>query len=170
MEINGTRSAICFRFVIFVLLLSTVSMLLDARTEEGNQGNSNQGIFLLLIVDLNDFMCPACLDSLLDFCGALPLTHRKRYLRGMVVIDKYRKKESGDTSERVLEKKIKGFIKGNHIDFPVFHDRDRLFEPLARDGTAVFIFIPDTKTVSRHVFHLTLREIGLIRSLLEKNV
>lgn len=153
------------RFIVLVLLLSVASTNLNIWTDELRHEDTNQGIFLLLIMDFNDFMCPTCLDSLLDFCRQLPVSFRKRCIQGVVVTDKYRKKESGDSFEKIMEKKIKGFVKANHVEFPILLDRNQIFGPLIKKGTSVFIFNTETHAITQHVFPLTLQEVGLIRLL-----
>ena len=154
------------RFIVLALLLSVVLTILNVWTDELRHEDTNQGIFLLLIIDFNDFMCPTCLDSLLDFCRGLPVSFRKRCIQGVVIADEYRKKESGDSFEKIMEKKIKGFAKANHIEFPILLDRNQIFGPLIKkEGTSVFIFNAETHAITRHVFPLTLKEVGLIRLL-----
>ena len=90
---------------------------------------------LLFIIDFTDFMCPACLDSLLNLCRLLPRHIQQERVWGIVVFPH-------PHSTAILEKKVRGFQKANNIAFPILLDRDHIFRSLAAQGTTLFLFNP----------------------------
>lgn len=77
--------------------------------------------FILIFIDFRDLMCPACLDSLLSLCRSLPDHLIKTSVFGIV-----HRQGSFPPSPRKLmitQKKIRGFILANGIDFPVLIDK-----------------------------------------------
>ncbi len=90
---------------------------------------------LLFIIDFTDFMCPACLDSLLNLCRLLPRHIQQERVWGIVVFPH-------PHSTAILEKKVRGFQKANNIAFPILLDRDHIFRSLATQGTTLFLFSP----------------------------
>ena len=138
---------------VFPLVLTGIEM----------HANPNPQTFLLLVIDFDDFMCPACMDSVLDFCRALSGPLQKKLVWGVVVCDRLYNEGKTTLSERILEKKIRGFVRANHLVFPILLDRDGIFVPFVEDGTAIFVFDGEKQTISRHIFPLAPAEIRIIR-------
>ena len=104
---------------------------------------------LFFIIDFSDFMCPACLDSLLNVCRLLP-HHILRERACGVVVFPHGSKEGSSRSDsaalsrsvKIMEQKIRGFRKANRIPFPLLLDRNSIFRSLAGDGTTVILLDP----------------------------
>ena len=122
---------------------------------------------LLVIIDFNSFLCLSCLDSFLDFYDQLSGIVDERMLWGILVFDASLEQQHGSSYIKIVEKKLKGFVKANHIQFPMVIDRFHLFESLGKEGSAVFVFDPGARAVKRYVFPLRRNHIQEIMSLLE---
>jgi len=108
---------------------------------------------LLFILDFRDFSCMACLDSFLMFYNKLPDRFRTSHSWGILVV----KNSEGEENRlfRIAEKKLKGFVKANHITFPILIDRGRVFGKWAEIGSCVLLFDRIGKMVHRYDFPLT---------------
>jgi hypothetical protein len=157
------------RGAVWAFLFSMLAFSPLAFAGSGMHVNSNQQSFLLLVIDFDDFMCPACMESMLDFCHALPLSLQQRRVWGVIVSDQANCKRQEGLSERILEKKIRGFLKANHLEFPIHLDQDGILVPLIEDGTAIFVFDREKQKISRHVFPLAPDEIIIIQESLGIN-
>ena len=157
------------RSIICVLLLTLLIVFPLASAETGMPESPNHQVFLLLVIDFDDFMCPTCMDSVLGFCRSLPVPLQKKQVWGVVVSDRANSEGQEGLSERILEKKIRGFVKANRLEFSILLDRDGVFKPLARQGTVFFIFDTDKQTLSRYIFPLTPLEVRFIQESLATN-
>lgn len=157
------------RLVVCALLLIMLAVFPLALAGIGMHASSNPQVFLLLVIDFDDFMCPACMESVLDFCRALPVPLQQKQVWGIVVSDQANGERQEGLSERILEKKIRGFVKANRLEFPILLDRDGVFKPLAGLGTVFFVFDAEKQTVSRYVFPLAPYEISIIQKSLGTN-
>lgn len=122
---------------------------------------------LLVIIDFDSFLCLSCLDSFLDFYDQLSGIVDERMLWGVLVFDASLEKQHGSSYIKIVEKKLKGFVKANHIQFPMVIDRFHLFESLGKEGSAVLLFDPGKRSVKKYVFPLRRNHIQEIMSLLE---
>jgi hypothetical protein len=104
---------------------------------------------LFFIIDFGDFMCPACLDSLLSLCRLLPNHFLRERACGIVVLP-----HSYSGSVKIMEQKIRGFKKANRIAFPLFLDRDHIFRSLSGEGTSVVLFHPNAGSILKISFPL----------------
>jgi hypothetical protein len=117
---------------------------------------------LFFIIDFNDFMCPACLDSLLNLCRLLPHHILRERACGIVVFP-HGPKEGSNRSDsaafsrsvKIMEQKIRGFQKANHIPFPLLLDRNNIFRSLAGDGTTVVLLDPIQGSILKISFPLS---------------
>lgn len=109
---------------------------------------------LLFIIDFKSFMCLSCLDSFLEFYHTLAPSIEQGMIWGILVFDKPAKMQEEDLSTKIIEKKLRGFIKANGIKFPIIIDRFHIFEGLAQEGTAVILFDRQKKAVRKYVFPL----------------
>lgn len=111
---------------------------------------------LLFILDFQDFSCLTCLDSFLGLYRKLPMRFKTSNAWGILVVkNSEREKEK---PFRIAEKKLKGFIRANHITFPILVDRSRFFGDLTENGSGVFLFDGTRKTVHRYSFPLAVEQ------------
>jgi len=117
---------------------------------------------LFFIIDFSDFMCPACLDSLLNLCRLLPHHILQERACGIVVFPPSPKEGSSPSnsaahsrSVKIMEQKIRGFRKANRISFPLLLDRNNIFRSLAGDGTTVVLLDPIQGSILKISFPLS---------------
>ncbi len=122
---------------------------------------STEPIFFF-IIDFSDFMCPACLDSLLNLCRLLPHHILRERACGIVVFPLGSKEGSSRSdsaahsrSVKIMEQKIRGFRRANRIPFPLLLDRNNIFRSLAGDGTTVVLLDPIQGSILKISFPLS---------------
>jgi hypothetical protein len=111
---------------------------------------------LLFIFDFNDFMCFSCLDSFLGFYHSLPFPFRDEHSLGVLVYDKRGKEKERSVRERIIEKKLRGFVQANQIEFPVLIDHLDVFKSQVKEGSSVILFDPRDGLLRRYKFPLSL--------------
>lgn len=123
----------------------------------GGKDSLDEDVFdkklLLFILDFQDFSCMTCLDSFLMFYNQLPDRFRTSHSWGILVVKKPGKEETGHVW--IAEKKLRGFIRANHITFPILVDRGRVFGKWAEIGSCVLLFDRVGKMIHRYDFPLT---------------
>jgi hypothetical protein len=108
---------------------------------------------LLFILDFQDFSCMTCLDSFLMLYRQLPDRLTTSNTWGILVVKKSEEEENKQFW--IAEKKLRGFIRANHITFPILMDRGRVFGKWAEIGSCVLLFDRVGKMVHRYDFPLT---------------
>ncbi len=121
---------------------------------------------LLFIIHFDDFMCFSCLESLLGFCQSLPQVFLEKKAWGIVVFDEREDDADEEIAYKIIERKLAGFIKANHIGFPFFIDQDHLFLPLTDKGSSVLVFNSRMQILSQFVFPLTQKDTQGIAQIL----
>ncbi|MFC2157904.1 hypothetical protein ACFLT9_08720 [Acidobacteriota bacterium] len=127
----------------------------------------NDSVFLLFILDIDDFMCHTCLFSLVDFLQQIPPSFREDNIRGILVESRMGKRSREET-RRIMSKQLRGFIKTHSIKFPVSVDGDSLFQSMIEEGSVVLLFSGRTKPIRRFPFPLNSAAVDTILSLLLK--
>jgi len=108
---------------------------------------------LLFILDFQDFSCMTCLDSFLMLYRQLPDRFRTSNAWGVLVIKKTEEEENKQLW--IAEKKLRGFIRANHITFPILVDRSQVFGKWTETGSCVLLFNGIQNIVHRYDFPLT---------------
>lgn len=154
-----------------LLVVMVIGIILSrANALDGLIGNQthhlkNQGYdlvhskLLLFIIDFKSFMCPSCLDSFLEFYHLSARSFGEEMIWGILVFDKPAKIEEEGLSIKIVEKKLRGFIKANNIKFPVMIDRFHIFKELGEGGTAVIFFDRYKKILKKYVFPMKPMQI-----------
>ncbi|MGB8952509.1 MAG: hypothetical protein WCC06_07570 [Candidatus Aminicenantales bacterium] len=124
--------------------------------------------FCFILIDYDSLFCSPCLDLFLRFCNAIPVSVQESAVRGVVVYSDQSQQENSDIRERIMSKKIEGFIRANHIKFPVVVDHSHVFSPLKGGGTTAFLFDLERKVVNKYGFPLKPKELEEILSRLLK--
>lgn len=115
---------------------------------------SRPQIFLVFILDFNDFSCFFCLDSFLWFYESVPFRLHQANSLGLVVFTDLEQEEKTDSSFKIVDKKLRGFLQANHITTPFFIDRFGAFQGLAKEGTAVVLINRGEKSLKKFNFPL----------------
>jgi hypothetical protein len=125
---------------------------------------------VLFIIDFSDFMCPACLDSLLSACEALPIHLLEENVRGIVVFSKEVSGFQEEKAARILLKKIRGFQAANQIRFPLILDKDGMFAAAAGRGSCVILLDAAASTLIRFSIPLSPKEFSQLLHLFTENL
>ncbi len=134
----------------------------------GSQENL-QSVFsedkFILIVELSALNCPLCLQSLTEFIVMINAFKLEQDVLGVLVMSKEGDDPISEKQMRIAEKKLRGFIKGNAIQFPFFLDKSGVFNVLDQDATALLIlFDREESEIKKYTFPLTGAQIqGFLR-------
>lgn len=136
-----TKILACLMVILTGILLGRFFPLQAGPCRETIKGaEEKKSAFLIFIIDFNDFMCMSCLDSFLGFYQTLPPHFQKERTIGILAVDHEDQKENRSRSQKIVERKLSGFIQGNRIAFPIFIDSAGRFTFLSGKGTAVVVF------------------------------
>jgi hypothetical protein len=124
----------------------------------GSKEEFKKQSFLIYIIDFNDFMCMSCLNSFLEFYHILPPPFQNERSLGILVDDHQNQQKNRSKSQKIIKKKLTGFIKANQIGFPIFIDSSGIFKYLSDNGTAVIIFSEALEMSRTYTFPLSFRE------------
>ncbi len=109
---------------------------------------------LFFIIEFESFACLSCLDSFLEFYHQLPSSLEQASLWGILIVDWSGQRAEQDHSFKIIEKKLRGFIKANQIQFPILIDRFQLFNGLGKEGISLILFDRKKRTIKKYVFPL----------------
>ncbi len=122
----------------------------------------HQNKMILFIIDFNSFMCPACLDSFLEFYYLVSPWLGESSVWGVLVTDNKSPTKDEETTIKIAAKKAKGFLTANKLQFPLIVDRFHIFGQLSEKGTAVILYDASHKIIKKYIFPLApsqLKEI-----------
>jgi len=114
---------------------------------------------LILIIDFAFFSCSLCTQSLTDFNNIINAFKLEDSLIGVMV---YRETDDEVNAERrikIIETKLRGFIKGNDIRYPIILDKKGIFKSLSQDEASLILLDIEKKTVKKYTFPLTKGQI-----------
>ena len=110
---------------------------------------------MLIFIDFRDFMCPACLDSLLEICRSFPKSFLQKQTTGIVLLNETQNPSSRHL--RITRKKINGFIHANRIEFPILLDRGKSRKI---SGTQIWVLCPTSKELIRYELPLSTADLN----------
>ncbi len=114
----------------------------------------------ILIVDLNVLNCPLCVQSLTEFISVVNAFKLENDILGVLVFSRRENDSNSETQMKIAEKKLRGFIIGNDVQFPFFLDRSGVFNVLNPDATALLIlFDREESEIKKYTFPLTSAQI-----------
>lgn len=113
----------------------------------------DKGQSLLFVLDFDDFSCLTCLESFLGFYQKLPFRFKTSKAWGILVVKKSKRERARKI--RIAEKKLEGFVRANHVTFPILLDKSQVFGELAGKGSCVILFDENKKAVFRYDFPLS---------------
>jgi hypothetical protein len=118
---------------------------------------------LILVMDLNVLNCPLCVQSLTEFTGLISAFKLENDVLGILVLSRRENDSNSETQMKIAEKKLRGFILGNDVQFPFFLDRGGIFNALNPDSTATLIlFDREESEIKEYIFPLTSAQIQKI--------
>ena len=112
-------------------------------------------IVLIYIIEFRDILCSPCGESFLDFCLSLPVEFQKENTWGIVVFDQGPKT---NLEEKILAKKVRGFMNGNQLHFSVFIDFLHIFTTLRTQSTQIVLLDSTSFSVKKYDFPLAAKQ------------
>lgn len=133
------------------------------------QALSGQGRLILVIFDFESLSCPLCLDSFKNFCEALQSKGQQNSALGILTYKNPKGEKAVDGYTKIIEKKLRGFIIGNKIEFPILLDKFHVFEGMNLKEAAFFLFDFSKGMLKKYAFPLTKNQIEEIFNAQKKN-
>jgi hypothetical protein len=179
-------------FIIIFMGILFISLVLRASAEEKNcaqnlsaQGNlllggllgeerylqtiSGQGRLILVIFDFESLSCPLRLDSFKNFCEALQSKGQENSAVGILTYKNPEGEKALDNYTKIIEKKLRGFIIGNNIEFPILLDKFHIFEGMNLKEAAIFLFDFSKGILKKYTLPLTKKQLEEIFSVQKKD-
>jgi hypothetical protein len=179
-------------FIRILMGILFISLVLRASTEEKNcaqnlsgQGSlvvggllgeerylqtlSWQGRLILVIFDFESLSCPLCLDSFKNFCEALQSKGQENSAVGILTYKNPEDEKAHDNYTKIIEKKLRGFIIGNNIEFPILLDKFHIFEGMNLKEAAIFLFDFSKGMLKKYTLPLTKKQLEEIFSVQKKD-
>lgn len=155
---------VVFLIVIFFLHCFSGDLLQTRELEASSQSEK----LILFVTSLEKLMCFPCLNPFLDFYKLLPSPFREDRVWGVVVYENSKINEERLLYEKIVQKKLRGFLIANDINCPVVLDSFHSFKELFEEGTTILVFDKSRKVVEKYVFPLSKKQIEEILSLSEE--
>jgi hypothetical protein len=110
----------------------------------------------IFFIEMEDFMCLACLDSFLDLCRNLPPEIlRERTL--VVLMDNAISEEISERRTKIVLKKLQALFSSNSLALSVCMDNSGLFQEI-RGKADIVIFEPRLRDIKSFCFPLSRQE------------
>ncbi len=120
----------------------------------------------LLIIDFGFLNCPLCVQSLIEFIQAVNTCNLEDSVLGVLAFHENSLEPDTDRRVRIAEKRLKGFIIGHDIRFPVVLDRQGIFRLINPEASAtLLVFDRQQKTLKKYTFPLTRAQLDELLGL-----
>lgn len=126
------------------------------------QTPSCQGKLILVIFDFESLSCPLCLDSFKNFCEALQSKGQQNLAVGILTFRNPEGEKAVDDYTKIIEKKLRGFIVGNNIEFPILLDKFHVFGGMNLKEAAIFLCDFSKGMLKKYTFPLTKKQLNEI--------
>lgn len=152
MQKKQTRKKIICLIVLILCQLNLGNTFMCEQAQmESIWGKKKNSIALIYIIEFRDILCSPCSQSFLDFFLSLPVEFQRENTWGIVVFEKGSPINLG---EKIITKKVRGFINGNQLHFPVFIDMQHIFKTLRTQATQLLLLNSSSLTVKKYDFPL----------------
>ncbi len=156
MQKNQTRKKIKYLIIFFLSVLNMGNTYVSEPVQpERILENGKSSMVLIYIIEFRDILCTPCSESFLDFSLSLPLEFQKENTWGIVVFETGHQTNLG---EKIIAKKVRGFMNGNQLHFPVFIDFFHIFKTLRTQATQLLLLDSTSLTVKKYDFPLTAKQ------------
>jgi len=152
-----------FMWTLVIGLLGSLSFKAASGRQRYSPSLSRVQKLIVIVFDFKSFFCPLCLDSVKDFCDTLHSRDQDEFAIGVLVYESSDKKDE-ERSKKVIEKKLRGFIIGNSIQFPVILDHFHVFKDLIFEDTGIILLDRSRKILKKYSFPLTNKQLDEIFS------
>lgn len=150
------------RHLIIVPILTIILFLnwfADVSTETKETSDAVESRKLVLfIIHMDSLMCFPCLNPFLDFYKFIPSPFRENRVWGVIVYENSKKEKEKVHHEKIVKKKLRGFLQANHIECPVFLDSFHSFKEFSKGGTTLLVFDQGKEVVEKYVFPLSKKQ------------
>jgi hypothetical protein len=130
----------------------------------------NKKCFLIINTDFLD--CPLCKERINNLTEVVNKYNLENYFLGVLVISQ-EKDLNNDKNIKIIERKLKGFIKGNEIKFPIIVDRERIFNEFSMDDICLILFDSQRNMIRRYTLPLSnklIKEIFFEESVFSRKI
>ncbi len=142
-----------------------ITLEVEPAQREAIREQKRRPIAIIYIIEYTDILCSPCGESFLDFCSSLPLEFQKENTWGIVVFEPGSQTNLG---QKILAKKVRGFMNGNQLHFPVFIDSSHIFKTLRTQATHLYLLDSTFLTVKKYVFPLTeLHKNAILQAVMD---
>jgi hypothetical protein len=155
MKMNRMNKTVSMVIIVSICLL----FIYGGRIHENIQPVFSEKRFIL-IVDLSVLNCPLCVQSFTEFIGVVNAFKLENDVLGVLVFSRRENGSNPETQMKIAEKKLRGFVIGNDVQFPFFLDRSGVFKALNPDAAAILIlFDREESEIKKFTFPLTSAQI-----------
>jgi hypothetical protein len=119
-----------------------------------------------VLFDFDSLFCSPCLAPLLEFCRSLPAPIQEEKVRGILVYGARPDRDQDGRYAQIIQKKLRGFVKANSLQFPIVLDGLHVFNSLVKSSVRALLFDDDQQTIKAYGFPLKPGERGEIMQLL----
>lgn len=119
---------------------------------------------ILIILEPEIFFCPLCLEPVIHFVEKLRVHGRDCLVTG-VFIWRREGREKSQKSMKIIEKKIKGFVEGNEIRFPIILDKYHVFDGLNIETPVIILLDRSQNEIHKYTLPLSQKQLGEILGL-----
>jgi len=154
-----------FRKYVLLLILIAVCQM-EAVSVPGTPKWDENRPLCLIIMDFDDFFCFSCQDSFLRFIRYVPAQIRRESFWGILAYESQKTGTERALAKQIIEKKLRGFKKANHIDFPILIDHGSNFIPLSKEGSGLFLFSRKTRVLEHYIFPLSQNQMDEVLTML----
>ena len=154
-RIKTRKKANCLAVFILCLLNIGNTYEHEQAQMESVWGKEKSSIALIYIIEFRDILCSPCSESFLDFCLSLPPEFQRENTWGIVVFDPDSQTNLGD---KIIAKKVRGFMNGNQLHFPLFIDFSHIFRTLRIQSTQLFLLDSTSLTIKKYIFPLSEKQ------------
>lgn len=148
---------------IFIVFMLSVIFFINADSNSlENSNNFMPDKRFLLIIDFGFLSCPLCVQSLSEFIDVINSRALEKSIIGVLIFERERNESGFEKYINVMEKRLKGFIIGNDIKFPIILDRNGVFKNFSQNLTTLILFDNRNKIIKKYNFPLNKVEINEI--------
>ena len=127
--------------------------------------NEKGHVALIYIIEFKDILCSPCSESFLEFCLSLPPEYQRESTWGIVVFEPASQINLGN---KIITKKVRGFMNGNQLQFPLFIDYLQIFKTLRTQSTQLLLLDSSSLAVKKYDFPLAEKDKNeIIQAVIE---
>lgn len=151
-----------FPGILLTLIFTVLSFGERPQEESIPQIFLGGGRLILIIIDLESFFCPLCLESFKAFSDALLSNGQEHLALGVLTFQNPSADENIENQTKIVERKLRGFIAGNNIKFPILLDKLHVFDGMRLKDSDIILFDITRSLVKKYKFPLTKKQFDEI--------